>query len=85
MRQYLYFCTSKASKLQQDAGEYAEGIQSFKKALEIDDRYVEGWTNLAVCEGLSGDDEGAVKSARRAVDINDGDFVAHFNLACALD
>ena len=34
--------------------------------MEIDDRYVEGWTNLAVCEGLSGDDAGAVKSARRA-------------------
>jgi hypothetical protein len=36
--------------MQRDAGKYAESIKAMRTALEIDDRYVEGWTNLGVCQ-----------------------------------
>jgi tetratricopeptide (TPR) repeat protein len=63
---------------------YAEAEESFRRAIERDDRMAEAWNGLGVACAGAGRDAEAVDAWKRAVELNAQEFDAMLNLALLL-
>ena len=63
---------------------YSEAEQSFRRAIERDDRMAEAWNGLGVACAGAGRDEEAVTAWKRAVALDATEFDAMLNLALLL-
>jgi len=62
-----------------------EAIQAFRKALEMDPRFIHAWVNLATVHFNLGEYDKAVEYNRRALDIAHGFVPARVNLGLSLN
>ena len=58
------------AKQDQDKGEYARAIKNYKKAVKIDNKYAEAYSNLGYCYRKSGDYDWALSSYKKALKID---------------
>jgi len=71
-------------ELSQNLGRFADAIPYFKKAIALDDNYVDPCNNLAVSYAQTGDIDNAVVALSRALTINPVYPEGHNNLASFL-
>jgi len=61
--------------------QYQEGVESFRKALELDSHYVEAWDELGLCYQRLNDYTNAAACYERSISIYPNGYVAHLDLA----
>ncbi len=79
-----------ARRLQSDAdrlrkeGRFAEAIESYLRALDVDPDFIHAWFGLGVAYGEAGQTGREVESYRRAIQIEPDFHMAHYNLGKVL-
>lgn len=62
-------------------GRIAEAIESYRKALTLNDRLAMAWNGLAMALAREGDLDGALEAARRYADLDPDEPLAHTSLS----
>src|SRR5258707_13125485 len=66
------------------AGRTAEALASYRRAIEVDEKYALAWNNLGVVLAHTGDTEEAIEAFRRALQVRGTLAAARLNLALLL-
>lgn len=62
-------------------GRVAEAIESYRKALALDESLAMAWNGLAMALARHGDLDGAIDAARRYADLDPDEPLAHTSLS----
>lgn len=66
-------------------GKYAEAVEDFDKAIQLNPNFPEGWINKGTALYYQGKFDEAIQSFDKAIQLNSGDAVAWNNKGSALD
>jgi Flp pilus assembly protein TadD len=63
------------------AAEYDAAIESFRKAVELDDKFFDAWHALGMACMRANRIQEAIEAGKKAVEINPNDMLAHTSLS----
>ena len=69
--------------VEREAGNFSKAVEYFKKAVELDDKFVEAWQSLGACLSKLGELDKAIEAFTKAIVINPEYPTPYFSLGVA--